>query len=111
MRFSHPVVFTSSITPALATRGCPRQRTRGCPRQRTKVSQCSYIHKKTGGVHDYLCNKLFQLPEEAIEGILLQLCELAVNQPVSSDALKKSLIQMCTHSERLALKVRLHALQ
>ena len=69
------------------------------------LSLCSYIHKKTGGVQEYLCNKLFQLSDVSLEGILPQLCELAAKQPLHSNVLQQSLIGLCNHSTRLALKV------
>lgn len=68
---------------------------------------CRYIYRKRGGVHEYLCNRLFHLSASSIEDILLQLCEMAANRPVLSHPLQQSLVGLCGRSTEIALKVPL----
>jgi hypothetical protein len=67
---------------------------------------CSYIHQKPGGgVHEYLCNKLVELPDMSIERILSQLCELASRGSNASGALQRALVVLSRRSLRLAVRV------
>jgi hypothetical protein len=67
---------------------------------------CRYIHQKPcGGVHEYLCNRLVDLPDESVERILSQLCELAVNGNPPSTTLQRTLVGLAGRSLRNALKV------
>jgi len=71
----------------------------------------SYIHQKpSGGVHDYLCNRLFELPDEAVQRILSPLCELATHRDSSSQALDRALVGLCSRSLRTALMARVKGL-
>ena len=63
-----------------------------------------YLFKSTSaGVQDYLCNRLYSLPESGIERYLLQLGQLVLSRPHSS--LERVLIDLCARSLRLAVKV------
>lgn len=67
---------------------------------------CSYIHQKPrGGIHEYLCNRLFELADDSVEHILSQLCELAVNGPNPSMSLQRTLVGLASRSTRNAIKV------
>ncbi len=69
------------------------------PRHRRYLYQC---HQP--GVHDYLCNKLFDMHENAIDAYLLELVYLAVGKP--GGALERTLIELASRSFKIALKVR-----
>lgn len=56
------------------------------------------------GVEDYLCNKLYEMPEQAVEKYLLQLVYLAVSRP--GCALEKTIVDICSKSFGIAVKVR-----
>ncbi len=58
----------------------------------------------TPGVEDYLCNKLFAMPEGAIERFLMEFVYLAVSKPGS--ALERTIVSLCSKSFPIALKVR-----
>jgi hypothetical protein len=65
---------------------------------------CRYLFKSTSaGVQDYLCNRLYALPEAGVERYLLQLGQLVLTRPHSS--LERVLIDLCARSLRLAVKV------
>lgn len=72
----------------------------------------TYIYHKSGGVHEYLCNKLFLLPDGTIDNILAQLCEVAVGPSCASSTVRSTLVNLSTRSTWLALKVQwiLHAM-
>ena len=73
----------------------------------TLAQPCSYIYQKpSGGVHEYLCNRLFELSDEAVERILSQLCELAVSGASPSASVQRTLVGLAGRSSRNALKVR-----
>ena len=64
-----------------------------------------YLFKSTSpGVQDYLCNRLYTLPEVEVERYLSQLCQLCVSRPGSN--LERVLVDLCAQSLRLAVKVR-----
>lgn len=64
-----------------------------------------YIYQnETGGVHDYLCNKLYELSEHTIELYLSQFCQLIVTRPGSS--LERVIVDLCSKSLRIAVKVK-----
>ena len=63
-----------------------------------------YLFKSTSeGVQDYLCNRLYSLPENGVEQYLLQLVQLVLTRPHSP--LERVLIDLCARSLRLAVKV------
>jgi len=65
---------------------------------------CRYLYKSTSdGVQDYLCNRLYTLPEKGLERYLSQLCQLIINQPGSS--LERVMVDLCARSLRIAVKV------
>ena len=65
---------------------------------------CRYLYKSTSdGVQDYLCNRLYTLPEKGLERYLSQLCQLIINQPRSS--LERVMVDLCARSLRIAVKV------
>ncbi|XP_028798186.1 phosphatidylinositol 4-kinase beta 1 isoform X2 [Neltuma alba] len=64
----------------------------------------SYLYKHDhSGVRDYLCNRMYTLPLQGIESYLFQICYLMVNKP--SPSLDKFVIDMCSKSIKIALKV------
>ena len=68
-----------------------------------------YLYKSnSAGVQDYLCNRLYGLPEAGIERYLSQLCQLLVTQNVAS--LERVLIALCGKSLRIAVKARQHCI-
>ena len=67
---------------------------------------CSYIYRKpTGGIHEYLCNRLFELSDDSVDRVLSQLCELAIGGQHPSACLQRTLVGLASRSTRNALKV------
>ena len=65
---------------------------------------CSYLYKSnSAGVQDYLCNRLYGLPEAGVEKYLSQLCQLVISRPFAS--LERVLVGLCAKSLRIAVKV------
>lgn len=65
----------------------------------------SYLYKhEHSGVRDYLCNRMYTLPISGIESYLFQLCYMVLHKP--SPALSKYIIDMCSKSLRIAIKVQ-----
>lgn len=66
---------------------------------------CRYLYKsESPGVQDYLCNRLYALPEKGLERYLSQLCQLIVSRPGCS--LERVMVDLCARSLRIAVKVR-----
>ncbi|GKV21662.1 hypothetical protein SLEP1_g31619 [Rubroshorea leprosula] len=64
----------------------------------------SYLYKhEHSGVRDYLCNRMYTLPLSGIESYLFQICYMMVHKP--SPSLDKFVIDMCSKSLKMALKV------
>ncbi|XP_008795239.2 phosphatidylinositol 4-kinase beta 1 isoform X2 [Phoenix dactylifera] len=64
----------------------------------------SYLYKHDHpGVRDYLCNRMYTLPLAGIESYLFQICYMLVHKP--SPSLDKFVIDTCSKSLRIALKV------
>ncbi|XP_041003198.1 phosphatidylinositol 4-kinase beta 1-like isoform X2 [Juglans microcarpa x Juglans regia] len=64
----------------------------------------SYLYKHDhSGVRDYLCNRMYTLPLPGIESYLFQICYMMVHKP--SPSLDKFVIDMCSKSLKIALKV------
>ncbi|XP_056159127.1 phosphatidylinositol 4-kinase beta 1-like isoform X3 [Syzygium oleosum] len=64
----------------------------------------SYLYKHDhAGVRDYLCNRMYTLPLSGIESYLFQICYMMVHKP--SPSLDKFVIDICTRSLKIALKV------
>ncbi|XAR73178.1 1-phosphatidylinositol 4-kinase [Bertholletia excelsa] len=64
----------------------------------------SYLYKhEHSGVRDYLCNRMYTLPLSGIESYLFQICYMLVHKP--SPSLDKFVIDMCSKSLQIALKV------
>ncbi|TXG60354.1 hypothetical protein EZV62_014927 [Acer yangbiense] len=64
----------------------------------------SYLYKhEHSGVRDYLCNRMYTLPLLGIEGYLFQICYMSIHKP--SPSLDKFVIDMCSKSLKIALKV------
>ncbi|XP_073115637.1 phosphatidylinositol 4-kinase beta 1 isoform X1 [Elaeis guineensis] len=64
----------------------------------------SYLYKHDHpGVRDYLCNRMYTLPLSGIESYLFQICYMLVHKP--SPSLDKFVIDTCSKSLRIALKV------
>lgn len=62
-----------------------------------------YLYKSTSpGVQDYLCNRLYSLPEKGLERYLSQLCQLIISRPHSS--LERVMVDLCARSLRIAVK-------
>ncbi|KAI9074793.1 hypothetical protein K1719_043217 [Acacia pycnantha] len=64
----------------------------------------SYLYKhEHSGVRDYLCNRMYTLPLQGIESYLFQICYIMVHKP--SPSLDRFVIDMCSKSFKIALKV------
>lgn len=64
----------------------------------------SYLYKHDHpGVRDYLCNRMYTLPLSGVESYLFQICYMLVHKP--SPSLDKFVIDMCSKSLKIALKV------
>ncbi|KAK3035272.1 hypothetical protein RJ639_034709 [Escallonia herrerae] len=64
----------------------------------------SYLYKHDHpGVRDYLCNRMYTLPLSGIESYLFQICYMLVHKP--SPSLDKFVIDICSQSLKIALKV------
>jgi len=64
----------------------------------------SYLYKHDhAGVRDYLCNRMYTLPLQGIEGYLFQVCYMTIYKP--SPSLDKFVIDVCSKSLKIALKV------
>ncbi|XP_065874170.1 phosphatidylinositol 4-kinase beta 1-like isoform X2 [Euphorbia lathyris] len=64
----------------------------------------SYLYKhEHAGVRDYLCNRMYTLPLSGIESYLFQITYMLIHKP--SPSLDKFVIDMCTKSLLIALKV------
>ena len=62
-----------------------------------------YLHKTLAqGVHEYLCSRLYTLPEADVERYLSQLTQLVVSRP--DPCLERSLVDLCAQSLRIAVK-------
>lgn len=55
-------------------------------------------------MQDYLCNRLYTLPEAGLEKYLSQLCQLIISRPYG--ALEKVVVDLCARSLRFAVKVQ-----
>ncbi len=67
-----------------------------------------YLYQSTSpAVQEYLCNRLHDLPEKALEKYLLQLVYIAVERP--SSTLEQAIIDLCSKSFRIAVKVGMRA--
>ncbi|XP_068652353.1 phosphatidylinositol 4-kinase beta 1-like isoform X2 [Aristolochia californica] len=65
----------------------------------------SYLYKHDHpGVRDYLCNRMYTLPLSGIESYLFQICYMMVHKP--SPSLDKFVIDMCSKSLQIAIKVQ-----
>ena len=72
------------------------------------VHCCSYLYKSNApGVQDYLCNRLYGLPEAGVEKYLSQICQLVISRPFGS--LERVLVGLCAKSLRIAVKVCMHS--
>ncbi|PNY06162.1 phosphatidylinositol 4-kinase beta 1-like protein, partial [Trifolium pratense] len=64
----------------------------------------SYLYKHDhAGVRDYLCNRMYTLPLQGLESYLFQICYMTIQKP--SPSLDKFVIDMCSKSLKIALKV------
>ena len=54
-------------------------------------------------MQDYLCNRLYMLPEKGMERYLSQLCQLITTRPHSP--LERVIVDLCARSLRIAVKV------
>ncbi|XP_061346829.1 phosphatidylinositol 4-kinase beta 1-like isoform X2 [Gastrolobium bilobum] len=64
----------------------------------------SYLYKHDhAGVRDYLCNRMYSLPLQGIESYLFQICYMMIHK--SSPSLDKYVIDVCSKSLKIALKV------
>jgi len=63
----------------------------------------TYLHTSPStGVHDYICNRMYSMPETSLERYLLQLTTLVLSRPNS--ALERLLLDLCSVSLRIAVK-------
>ena len=66
---------------------------------------CRYLYRSPSqGVHDYLSNRLYTLPERDVERYLSQLTQLCVQRPDTS--LERVVVDLCAQSLRIAVKAR-----
>ncbi|AES72851.2 phosphatidylinositol 4-kinase beta [Medicago truncatula] len=64
----------------------------------------SYLYKHDhAGVRNYLCNRMYTLPLQGIEGYLFQVCYMTIYKP--NQSLDKFVIDVCSKSLKIALKV------
>ncbi|GAU42754.1 hypothetical protein TSUD_77910 [Trifolium subterraneum] len=64
----------------------------------------SYLYKHDhAGVRDYLCNRMYTLPLQGLESYLFQICYMTIHKP--SPSLDKFVIDMCSKSLKISLKV------
>ena len=71
-----------------------------------------YLYKSNSpGVQDYLCNRLYALPEAGLEKYLSQLIQLIIIKPYGP--LEKVVVDLCAKSLRIAVKVssNLHSIR
>lgn len=65
--------------------------------------RCRYLHKSVDKeTHEYLCHRLYTLPEEDLERYLSQLCQLCISS--SDESLQRVLLGLCGRSLRIAVK-------
>eukprot|EP01097_Dermamoeba_algensis_P002290 TRINITY_DN1913_c0_g2_i1.p1 TRINITY_DN1913_c0_g2~~TRINITY_DN1913_c0_g2_i1.p1 ORF type:complete len:920 (+),score=215.47 TRINITY_DN1913_c0_g2_i1:40-2760(+) len=65
----------------------------------------SYLFKHPiTGVHDYLCNELYNLPDDDVEFFLLQLCHLLIYKKLETRSLERFLLDKSAKSLHFALK-------
>lgn len=64
-----------------------------------------YRYRESRGVHDYLCNELYHLPDVDLEGYLPQVCNLLVYHAKDSVALERFVMDKCAQSMHFALQV------
>lgn len=63
-----------------------------------------YLYKSNQqGIQDYLCNRLYDLPEQGVERYLSQLTQLLVQR--QNPLLDKVVVDLCARSLRIAVKV------
>ena len=68
-----------------------------------------YLYKSNSpGVQDYLCNRLYALPEAGLEKYLSQLIQLIIIKPYGP--LERVVVDLCAKSLRIAVKVGIHPL-
>jgi len=68
--------------------------------------QISYLYRYTSpGVHDYLCNQLYNMPDSDIEFYIIDLCTMLVHNRFKSNALEKFLLDKCKQSVHFALLI------
>ena len=66
-----------------------------------------YLYKSNQqGIQDYLCNRLYDLPEQGVERYLSQLTQLLVQR--QNPLLDKVVVDLCARSLRIAVKVCTH---
>ncbi len=71
---------------------------------RAHTSPPRYLYKNNQqGIQDYLCNRLYEFPEQGIERYLSQLTQLVVQR--QSASLDKVVVDLCARSLRIAVKV------
>jgi hypothetical protein len=67
------------------------------------IFTCRYLHKTLAtSTHEYLCSRLYTLPDSDVERYLSQLCQLCVSRPDTT--LANILVDLCAKSLRIAVK-------
>eukprot|EP00177_Eucheuma_denticulatum_P005721 GFKZ01010430.1.p1 GENE.GFKZ01010430.1~~GFKZ01010430.1.p1 ORF type:complete len:912 (+),score=165.91 GFKZ01010430.1:176-2911(+) len=64
-----------------------------------------YRYRHSRGVHDYLCNELYQLSDADLETFMPQVCNLLVFHARDSPGLERFVLDKCAHSMHMALQV------
>eukprot|EP01096_Ripella_sp_DP13-Kostka_P006490 TRINITY_DN2324_c0_g1_i2.p1 TRINITY_DN2324_c0_g1~~TRINITY_DN2324_c0_g1_i2.p1 ORF type:complete len:849 (+),score=275.90 TRINITY_DN2324_c0_g1_i2:188-2548(+) len=66
----------------------------------------SYLFRyPSKGVHDYICNRLFSMPDDEIEFYLVELVSMVIHNHGDSDALERFILEKCSKSIHFALLV------
>jgi PI4KB/PIK1, accessory (PIK) domain len=66
----------------------------------------SYLYKyPRAGVHDYLVNELYKMPDADVEFYIFQLCSLLVNRPFESNSLERFVMDKCSRSVHFATQI------
>lgn len=64
-----------------------------------------YRYRESRGVHDYLCNELYQLSDADLEAFMPQVCNLLVYHAHDSPGLERFVMDKCADSMHMALQV------
>ena len=93
-------VFVTTLTLNYRVQQCLCRSAKRCGSYR-------YLYKSNSpGVQDYLCNRLYALPEAGLEKYLSQLIQLIIIKPYGP--LERVVVDLCAKSLRIAVKVGIY---